>query len=533
MTLRLRPPSWVTVAALAIVVGQLVLRGVLVGRSWFLVDDHLFMADIARGEDDLAWYTRLHQGHFMPVSFLLVKLVVAVSEPYAWAPVVVEVVALQGLASLACWWMLRTLFGPGRAALAGLVVYTTTALTMPSLMWWAVAINQYPHQVAFFGAVTAHVLFARTRRLRWVAAAGLFLLLGYTTYAKTGLVVVTLALLTLVWLVQGTPWDRFWRALRGFWVAWAVYGALSLTWLAIYLTRPQPALPGSSSQFLGLSQAQLFEATLPSLLGGPLRWSPFAAGPVQFADPPLWLVVAATVVVAVVLLVSWGTWERSLLVLWPVGVYMLASALLVYTGRAYTIGLLGGGGIGRHVQYLADAAPLLVLAGVALFRPVLGVADPVVARTVPVVRLGVPRAVPYVVVGVVALGGVASSVVYSGPWRTFEERVTTTRAVAELRSTDDVVLVDALVPASVLAPLFGEKALVRNFFAMLDDRFSTSTAAVDLRTFDDTGRLAPADVDPVPDATPAPDLDGCVDVGPTGRRLRITPPPTLGAQRRC
>lgn len=528
MTLRLRPPSAVTSAALLIILAQLVVRGVFVSRSWFLVDDHIFMADIARGEDDLAWYTRLHQGHFMPLSFLLVKLVVAVSEPYAWWPVAVEIVVLQALASLACWWMLRTVFGPGRVALVGLAVYGTTALTVPALMWWAVAINQYPHQIAFFGVVTAHVLYARTRRVRWVAVAGVFLTVGYLSYAKTGLVVVTVAALTLIWLVEGRPWDRFWRAVRDFRVAWVVYGALSVAWLVVYVTRPQAAVPARASQFVELAQAQLFEALLPTLVGGPLRWVDFGTGPVQFADPPVVMVVVAATLVAVVLLHSWGTYERSLLVLWPVGLYLFASAVLVYTGRAYTIGLLGGEGIGIHVQYLSDAAPLLLLAGVSLVRSPVDVADPPRRRPVPLVALVPAVPVRATLVGLVVLLGLISSAVYADGWRTFDERTVNQRAIADLRSHSATRLADVFAPSTVVAPVLGDKALLRNYFALLDDRYTTSLAGADLQTFDDAGRLRPADVVPVEGAVAAPAVRGCRPVGTTGRDFRLTPPTVLG-----
>lgn len=528
MTLRLRPPSAVTSAALAIIVVQLVVRGVMVSRSWFLLDDHIFMADIARGQDDLDWYLRLHQGHFMPLSFLLVKLVVSVSEPYSWWPVAVEIVALQALASLACWWMLRTVFGAGRTAVVALAVYASTALTMPALLWWAVAINQYPHQIAFFGAVAAHVLYARTRRRRWVAVAGLFLLVGYLSYAKTGLIVVTLALLTLIWLVRGTPWDRFWSAVRQFRAAWLVYGALSVAWLGIYLTRPQVGLGGRPSQFLTLVQAQVFESTIPTILGGPVQWTPFGQGPVQFAAPPLPLVVTCTVVVAVALLHAWGTRRRALLVLWPVGVYLLASAVLVYEGRAFAIGLLGGGSVGIQVQYLSDAAPVLLLAGAALFRPVSDAADPPVVRDPPLTRIAPPRwALAGLVCAVVGLG-LLSSTTYAQGYVDFPERRTTGQAVETLRAGDDLRLTDTLVPPSMATPLFGERSLAANYFALLREHFDVYSAGVDLRTLDEAGRLRAADVAPVEGALPEPALRRCLLVGPSGRTFDIAPPAALG-----
>lgn len=515
---------------MGLIVAQALFRGVLVVRSWFFVDDHFFLAAIARGDDDIDWYLRLHNGHFMPLSFLLVKLAAELGEPYGWTIPTVQIVVLQVLASAACWWMLRTLFGPSNAALVGLTVYLTTAMTMPALMWWAVAINQLPHQIAFFGAVTSHILFARTRRVRWVGAASAFLLLGFVTYAKTGLIVITLGLLTLIWLVEGPPWDRFWSAVRRFWVAWTSYGFLSLLWLAIYLTRDQEVLVAATSDFVPLAQSMFFESFLATIVGGPLFWRPFINGPIQYVDPPLLLVVAASLALAAVVIAAWARSSRSLLILWPVALYLLASALMVFTGRAFVISLVGGGQVGIHVQYIADVAPLVVLAGVALFVPVHGVADPIRPREQPLVTTSVPRAAAWGSLAVVAAAGVYSSVSYAALWTDFPERTTTERAIATLQAADDPVLVDTFVPANVLGPGFGENALLRNHFAPIADDFSVSTAGVDLVILSEGGHLVPADVFP-PEGLEEPELpeiQGCEPVTTSGTEFEAVPLPAFG-----
>lgn len=515
--------------ALALIALQLLFRGMLVSRSWFVVDDYSFLADIARGEDDLAWYLRLHQGHFMPVSFLLVKAVAQATAPYDWTGAAVQILLLQALASLACWWMLRTLFGPGRAALVGLALYLSTALTMPALMWWAVAINQLPHQVAFFGAITAHVLFARTRRARWVLVATLFLALGYTTYAKTGLIVITLAMLTLIWLVQGPPWQRFWSAIGRFWFAWLCYGLVSVAWLVMYVSRPERTVSETPTQFLPLLQAELFESLLPTLVGGPFSWSPFGDGPIQFVAPSVPLVVLSTVVVVLVVLVAWLRTERSLLVLWLLGVYLMLSAVLVYSGRSYSIGLIGGGTLGRNVQYLSDAAPLLVLAAVALFRPVLGVADPVRPRIEPLLRRGPGSLAVGALVALVAVSGTVSAIRYASLYEDFPERDVNQRAIASIEALGgDAVLADTLVPETAVSPLLGDRALVRNYYAPIGDSYTVSQAGVGLLVLDQDGDLVRANVGPVPDLPPARAADGCVAVGRDGDAIELDPPASLG-----
>lgn len=529
MTKWLFRPAGIAAIAVAMIVVQAVVRGWWVGHGWYLVDDYLFLSDIARGADDLDWYLRIHQGHFMPLSFVLVKAVTLFGGVYDWSAVAVEIVALQVIASLTCWWMFRTLFGPTRAALAGLAIYLTSAFTMPSIMWWAVAINQLPHQIAFFGAITAHVLYARTRRIRWVAVAGLFLLVGYTSYAKTGLIVVTLALLTLIWLVDGAPWHRFWDAIRRFWLAWAVYGTLSVAWLVVYLSRPSASLSAEPGRLLPLVQAEVLENAVPTVVGGPWAWRSFAGdSPVQFADPPIIAVVVAAVLLALLLLVAWARHARSLLVLWPVVVYFSASVLLVYVGRAYTVTLLGAENIGRHVQYLSDLIPLIVLAAVALFVPIVGVADPIRLRPEPFITVAPRRWTAVALVVGVSISGLASSAVYAQGWRSFGERTASENAIAAITEGPRHRFAEAFVPSTIVSPIFGERALLSSFFAPLGSQYTTSTTGIDLAMLNREGGIEPADVSPVESGPAVAPLESCRPTDEVGQVFDLEVPFSFG-----
>lgn len=509
---------------------QTVVRAVWTSQSWFLVDDFLFMSDIARNLDDTQWYLRLHNGHFMPLSFGLVKLVTVIAGPYPWAAVAVQMIVLQLLAALTCWWMLRTLFGNRPAILGGLAFYLFSPLTMTSVMWWAVAINQMPHQIAFFGLLAAHVQYCRTRSWKWLALAGLFLTIGYLSYAKTPLLVMTIIMVTFIWFSFGPPWERFWITVRRYFRAWVVYGVLSVAWLAVYLSRTPPADDQKPRGFIELVQALVLKTLVPSITGGPWKWVEFVNGPINYGNPPLVLVVTAALVVAGVVAWAGATRDRSLRILWVVLAYVFASAVLIFSGRSFVLSVLGGEQVGRYLQYISDIIPLICVAIVAMFVPVVGSLDPVTRRTEPIARLHLPR--PVLAGGALLLlvSAIWTSQAYTTSWKDYGERTLTQRASAEIQS-ESPLFADVGVPLALLSPLFGDNSSIKNYFAPLGDAVRTTTQGNDLKVLDGDGRIAPAGVrDPASpglDADPVPQGE-CLDVSTIGRWYSVVPQPSYG-----
>jgi len=520
----------ITLIAFAMIIIQSVVRGIWTSQSWFLVDDFLFTSDIARGIDGTGWYLRLHNGHFMPLSFGLVKLVTVFAGPFAWAPVAAEIIALQLLAALTCWWMLRTVFGNRPAILLGLGFYLFSPLTMTSTMWWAVAINQLPYQIAFFGMIAAHIKFCRGRQWRWLMVSSAFLTIGYLSYAKTPLLVLTIVILTVIWFSFGPPWQRFWISLRRYRAAWFVYGVISLTWLVTYLAKSPPAADQRPSGFLDLLQAMVVQTLLPTFVGGPWDWVPFINGPINYGRPPLVLTVLAAVVIGGVVTWAWAKSERSLLILWAVAAYVFASAILIFSGRAFVLSVLGGEQVGRYLQYISDIAPLISLALVAMFVPVVDSFDPMRKRPEPFVRLAPNRWILAAGVAVLLGSSAWSSQTYTTSWRDFGERTLTQRGVEQIES-ERPLFADVGVPLGLLSPLFGENSAIKNYFAPLGDVVRTTSLGNDLKVFDGDMQIAPAGLrDPASpdlDADPSPRGE-CLDVSTVGRWYSVAPPPSFG-----
>lgn len=516
----------VTIAAVALIVVQLTIRTIFVSRSWFLVDDFLFLSDIARGIDDFGWYTRIHQGHFMPISFVLVKIG-SLFGPWSWAAAATEIIALQALASVACWLMLRVVFGNRPAILLGLGFYLFSPLTMPTIMWWAVAINQLPHQIACFGAIAAHVVFLRTRRWRPALVATAFLVLGYGTYTKTLLLPVVLVVVTMSYFASGPLPRRTWDSLRLYWRAWVLYGVLTVAFVIVYVRSAPATIPGRRTSLAELGETSVLETFGSTVVGGPWRWSLFGGGPISYsAAPQLGIVLAWFLIVGLVVW-AWARNERVLRLLWVPALYLAASIALVFVGRAYVLSILGSGQVGRHVQYLSDASPVLTLTLVGLIVPIVGATEAATRRSPGHIDVRLDRRLVrglLVALGVALLAGsVVTSARYAQPWsRQFNERAFTVAAERTIRAHDPL-LADVNVPPEALSPLFGERALIRSYFAPMGDAVRTSRAGNDLEVLDASGSAVPADVDAT-DRSGADQSRRCpIRVEGRARTIRIVP----------
>ena len=481
----------VTYAALALITAQVALRGWLVGHSWFLVDDFLFLSDIARNQDTVEWYFRIHQGHFMPFSFVLAKIVGEIGA-FNWTAAAVQIIVLQLLASLTCWWMLRTLFGNRPAILVPLAFYAFSPLTMPSVMWWAVAINQLPHHIASFGAIAAHVMFLRSTRWKPALLASAFLSLGFLSYTKTVLLPVVLVLLTLMYFSRGSLPRRCYKSLRKYWKAWLAYSVVTTSWLGAYVYSNQDSVGGPRSSFLELASTSVLESFGTTLVGGPWTWSDFGAGPISFAAAPDLGIVASWLLISSSIVFIWATKERALRALGLVGFYLSVSVAIIYLGRGYIVTLLGGASVGRQVQYLSDSAPVVVLTIGLLLVPLTGAVEPIRRRKRPILTWRPHPTLLTIVAAGLITGSVYSSIEVARPWSTNYIERSFTQAASHNIVRDEPLFADVAIPDSVLFPLFAPRNLIRNYFAPLGTAVHTTNTGNDLKLFREDGSVVRA-----------------------------------------
>lgn len=483
-----------TVMAITLITAQLILRAWAVWGSWFFGDDFVFLADVARGQADAEWFFHRHNLHFMPGSFALV-VPVAAAGVYAWHVAAVEMIVFQAAASLACWWMLRTLFGNRAMILVPLTIYLFSVVTIPSLMWWAAGVNSIAVQPFMFGAIGLHVLMLRTGQRRFALGAALCVLLALLFYVKALLIAPVLAVLAVCYAARGPLPRRIWSLLLRFRLAWTLYALSGVAYLIAYFTLPAESSPAGKVDYVDLADTFVVKNLSTALFGGPWSWLEIGgeAGPRQLADPPqvAWIICLLVLGGAVVLLVA--HYKGALQPLWFVVPYVLVTAGLLGYGRAGVFKITSA-----EIRYWADFMPVLTLAVALSLMPLRGLPAVLVRRPVSLMSRRVAHRILAGYLVVFVAGSIASTLGYVKPWhQDFDARryLTTAQQDLESRSTP-VPLADQAVPGPVMPALFDPYNLPRLLLSPLATRFTTPDVATDMQVLDDNGSIKPGFASP-------------------------------------
>src|SRR5215469_2397989 len=213
----------VLLTAIAMIVAQLIWKAALLHGLYFIRDDFHDL-DLAI-EHPLSWsyLTYIWDGHLI-IGLRMVAWLLTRTSLYNWGLASAVTLAFTAAAGLACYRALRTLFGDGPRILIPLLFYLLTPLTIATFAWWSSAMESIPLQLAMFMAVTSHVLYVRTSRIRHLAAAGFWVAFGLIFFEKALVLPLLLFVLTAGFFVTRRNLLHGARlALRQYWRAWAVY----------------------------------------------------------------------------------------------------------------------------------------------------------------------------------------------------------------------------------------------------------------------------------------------------------------------
>ncbi len=493
----------VTIVALLLVALQVAWRGTAVLAGWFYADDYEFLYDADNGHLSLDYLLTPHDSQLMPGGVLLSWLV-GQSHAFNWTFAALTTIGLQALASLACWWMLRTLFGDRPGILFPLAFYLFSPMTITAFFWWASALNQLPLQAAMFAVVGFHVRYLRSRRRREVVGAAAVLVLGLLFYVKVVLAVVPLVFVTLAFFggngLRTTLRDTVVRAL----LPWVAYAVVVGGYLGYYLSHaPSPLGGGDPIDYSGLLDTMIRTSFGVTMVGGPWRWS-LDNPPLGQVDSPEWAVMLSWLAI-----VGWvahglrrgvGRWSPLSLV----AVYLTLAFLLVATGRANLV----GAGAGLELRYLADTAVVVTIA-IALFHMRMIGESPAEPRAVhaspqtdAVTGLLVTGTV------VVAVGAVWSNLTYARFWADdFPAKLFAKNAIAAT-AQEPLVVADAEVPELVMSVTSYPSNLPSHMLAPLDNRLRAVDVGTDILAFNESGVPYPAAVGPEAASLPGPE-EGC------------------------
>jgi hypothetical protein len=398
-------------AALAVIVGQLLVVGPVVVRGSFYIDDWRAQS-YAAGQPFWPWIVQSNGTHFSPGARTLDWLQTTYF-PLDHGVAVVVTLVVRVLLGVACWRLLRRLTGPRAAALIPLVVVLSTASLLPATAWYRQSITMLPSVIALVLATEAFVRLVARPRVRTLGAVAGWFLIGLCFLEKTlvlGPWLLGLSLLCLPSLLGLRTRLVIRRAVAPV----VVVGLLSIAFLAVYARSGEYNQGskdyGSAADVLDMVRLNLTHALGPALVGGPWQWdypSPYYG----VGDPPLWLMAVAAVVVAVYAIVLARQAPVRL-----VGGLVAFLALYVASAAITAVGRLPGLGslAGLDLRMWTDVVVLTVLlAGAVALGPARGRNVGVLRHSATGTRTAGRARPAVVVVGAVALAGVMANVGHS------------------------------------------------------------------------------------------------------------------------
>ncbi|HSZ36745.1 MAG TPA: hypothetical protein VK773_06605, partial [Acidimicrobiales bacterium] len=316
-------------------------------------------------------------GHFIP-GFTLVDYLVSLQDPYQWWPIVLADVALFGLSLFLLHRLLVSLFGPTWLGVALVGLAGASFSLVPSLVWWATALEYLVAIPASLLACIFHVRYLRSGRVRDAVVGGIALAVGFAFYDGLFVSVLFIVLMTVLFWPAAPGLQGLTRTLGAHGRAWVCYGVpvvLEVGWRFAhhgqYITGGS-ASAGQTLGFIGLSWTQTFVPLVfgvdPWLLPAHAdRILVGLAGEILFGAFVVWTVLRRRS--------AWRAWVL-------VGTTFLVSMALVGVTRAGTY----GPGDASDVKYVAlDAFFLMIAIGFAVLplRPLATGAPAVTARSAP------------------------------------------------------------------------------------------------------------------------------------------------------
>ena len=359
-------------AGLLLIAAQLWWKAGLLGRSFFRLDDYIYLEHASTSGLTWSYLTWVDAGHLDVVGSAIVWVLTKIS-PEDWTLASAATLVLLGCTCFALLRMLRTLFGDRPGILLLLSLYLLSPLSLPGLSWWTVTLEQLPLQLAVFCTVAAHVRYLRTGGFKHAVAAAAWLTVAMLSSFQGAAVPFLLFAVTSAFFSRG-GWSRaLWPALRERWRAWGLYIALVAAYAALYLVKLRtssatPTRPPTFTDSLTYAGTLLRDTFVPGMFGGPWRW--VASGVEALADPPAALAWASWVLAVVVVLASlmygWRAWRA-----WAIlaGWLVMVDIVPVLAGRST---LVSGLVLGLSARYVWEATGIAVLCLGLAFMPLAG-----------------------------------------------------------------------------------------------------------------------------------------------------------------
>lgn len=449
---------------------QVLLRCWATAGGWFVWDDFWWHDLVARnGLWDVAGLSL--GGHFSPLTYIPYYVLTAVF-PYDWfsrAVAMVVVLLMINAGVLAVTRQLWPGYGP---RLAVYVLWVFSSLVAPSLLWFS--------QFTMTGAqllISTWVLWAYLRALTtrrpgpsWLAVG----LLGVGLFAQERMVVTAVVLLAFIVAVCTTI-PRVDLARRG-WL-WLGSASMVVVWLMVYTSLPtEPRSMATPAAGLEILWGLLRYSAIPALLGGP--WVLNGDPVLRRSDIPVLLQVLACVVLLALIVWSRQVNPRALRAWSVLGFAAVTGAGLVVIGRGTTVAQFAV----YDWRYFSDLAVLAPIAVVAAF--VSPGTSPAFTRWQR--QAFVVSCCLFVVSSLITLIPLATR------WHNSTSKPYVQTAITEIQASGQAVLMDRLLPETVVNAELGPQRLASHVFSIIDSQIRFDVPTTEPLWLDDSGRLVPA-----------------------------------------
>jgi len=475
----------VVAVGIGVVLLQLVYRAWALYANWFFTDDYALLRDALDTPLDANYLLEPMNYHLMPGTRFLVWFV-ADSGPLNWELAASLTLGLQALTSLACLWMLVTVFGARWGVLAPLSLYLFSAFTAQATMWWVSSLNQTPVQLAFFLTTGAGVSYLRHRRTRSLAVCVLGLVIGLLFFQKALVVVPVIAFVALAYFASGGPLRRLLTIVRAYWPAVLTLGVVCAAYVAYLVTQVgQPMSTNtSSSSPVALADNMIGTAFLTAAFGGPWTWDPKPGG--AWADPAPWIRGLCWVAAAVVIGYGYLTRKNTLRAWVLLAGYLTLLVMLVAQSRAQFF----GEEIGLAYRLQTDAVCALVLCLGLAFMRVPGAVQSSEPRGEPLITVAVPPRLVVVAVVLVTVSGAISWARYADLWISANDSDAYVHALQrDLGRNPSLELVDSTLPESVMPGIFAPDNRVSSMTPLITDEVAFPTTSDRLAVVNSEGTV--------------------------------------------
>ena len=354
----------VTVAAVLLVALQAVVRLVVTLPSYFWQDDFIHL-EAARREG-LSWEFLLRDyNDHLEIGINATYWLLSTVADRSFVPAALLICALQALAGVLFWRLLRAVFGAGPLILAPLTLYLFTPLALVTSTWLAAGLQAVSYQIALFTTMLALLRLHATSRRRWAVLSVVAYAVGMLFWEKAVLILPTAVALLVVVVWRDAPVRERVARFAQRWRLWTVHAAVMVGYVGVYLAVTDGSERGevAAAPYLRSALTMLAQVFVPGVIGGP--WHTTGAENTLYPESTPLLVLACALVLAVVVAASFVVSGRAAVAPWFLAaLYLAGDIALMLWGRADYLTL-----VDRDPRYLADAVPVFALCATAAFSP--------------------------------------------------------------------------------------------------------------------------------------------------------------------